>query len=71
MAKRPDRQVRHNKPPQALVNIQVSDADPLMAFIDRLVKLHERLERDEIHTVADARDELGKILAMQEGETLG
>lgn len=58
------------RPHSTTVNVQVSDSDALLAFIDRLVKLHERMERGEFATVSDATDELGKILALQEGETL-
>ncbi len=59
------------QPPRAVVNIQVSDVDPLMAFVDRLTTLHRRMESGTITTVEQARDELGRILALQEGETLG
>lgn len=58
-------------PPKAVVNIQVSDTDPLMALFDRLGKLYERLERGEILTVDEARQELGRILTLNEGERLG
>lgn len=58
-------------PPKAVVNIQVSDVDPLTRFFGRLVKLHDRLERGEILTVDEARDELGRILTLNEGERLG
>ena len=59
------------KPTRAVLNIQVSDTDPLLAFFDRLVKLQERLESGKILTVQEAADELGKILSLNEGERLG
>lgn len=57
-------------PPKAVVNIQVSDTDPLMRFFERLVTLHRRMESGTVTTVEQARDELGHILTLNEGERL-
>lgn len=56
--------------PRAAVNFQVSDTEPFLEFINRLVALQDRLDRGQITSVREAADELGRILALNEGHRL-